>query len=61
MTIYKNSVILDINVAIKAVTIERVLQSSGVSGLHALYVSLLALPRSLSLKDPQLQIKTKFI
>lgn len=53
--------ILDINVAIKAITIEQVLQSSGVSGLHALCVSLLALPRSLNLKDSQLQIKTKFI
>lgn len=57
---HKNSVVLDIIVAIKAITIEQVLQYLGVSGLHTLYVSLLAVHRSLSRKDSQLHIKTKF-
>lgn len=59
--IYKNSMIVDIVVSIKAITTEQVSHSLGVSGLHSLCVFLLAVPRSLSLKDSWLHIKTKFI
>lgn len=38
--IYKNNMILDVVVAIKAITMEQLLQSLGVSGLHSLGVSL---------------------
>lgn len=58
--LYNNSVTLDI-VAIKAIMIGQLLLSLGVNGLHSLCVSLLAVPRSLSLKDSWVRTRTELI